>query len=239
MPHARGIFVTGTDTGIGKTVVAAALAASLKARGIDVGVMKPVSCGGVQDARFLLKAAGLSMTRLAEVSPVVYKKPLAPWVAERFEKRRFDRRRMKASFKNLARAHRLVIVEGVGGALVPITRRYCALDIAKDLNLPVLIVSKLGLGAINMSLLTVEAIRRRGLSILGIVFNQTQPRRPGLAERTNPEVIEKLSGVPAWGVFPYVAGISVERLKLDGLASAARRSLKRLLRHDKGGIIDG
>lgn len=221
----RGIFITGTDTAAGKTVVAGAVAAALRCGGIDAGVMKPFASGGWDDTLFLKKASGVGETR-EEITPFYFQHPLAPYASLRLEKRRFEPRGWVKRLRPVWARHDFWVVEGIGGALVPITRRYDCLDAAKETGFPLVIVSRLGLGAINHSLLTVQAARARGLRILGIVLNASRPGS-GLAERTNPRVIEELAGVPVLGVFPHVAQI---RTAPRTLAQTAKKHLVRLLR---------
>lgn len=224
----KGIFVTGTDTAVGKTVISGALAAALRAQGADVGVMKPFASGGWDDTAFLQKASGVAETR-EEITPFFFKHPLAPYASLRIEKRRFEPRGWvkRIGRAGLWRRHGFWVVEGIGGALVPIARRYDCLDAAKELGFPVLVVSRLGLGAINHSLLTVRAVRERGLRALGIVLNAAGTGS-GLAERTNPRVIAELAGTPVLGIFPR---LSAADLKASGvLARTAKKHLVRLTR---------
>jgi dethiobiotin synthetase len=202
----KGIFITGTDTAVGKTFVGAGLAAALRKGGIDVGVMKPAETGcglrkGIlapSDALKLIKAGGVD-DPLDLVNPYRFREPLAPAIAAAREGKRIEIRRIVSAFRILARKHACMIVEGAGGIMVPLTTSHNYLDLARVLNLPVLIVARPGLGTINHTLLTVMALRSRGLRIAGIVINHRSKTRPGLAERTGPPVIERLSGVPIIG----------------------------------------
>jgi len=208
-----GVFVTGTDTGVGKTFVAAGLAAALRRRGADVGVMKPVATGRSEDAKILLKASG-ARDPIGLVNPIHLKAPLSPHLAAKLEKTRVDLGRIDRAFEELQARHQVVIVEGAGGLLVPIRDGFTMADLAKRLGLPLLIVARDALGTINHATLTVEAARARGLKILGIVVNRSRPGRPDLAERLNPAAIAKASRVkvlasiswkPASRVFDAIA----------------------------------
>ena len=202
----QGIFITGTDTGVGKTYVGAGLAAALREQGIDVGVMKPAETGcmfrnGVlvpRDALKLIQAGGVD-DPLALVNPYRFRDALAPAVAAARTGKRIEIRRIVSAFRTLARKHAYMVVEGAGGIMVPLTTNRYYLDLARVLDLPVLVVARPGLGTINHSLLTVMALRSRGLRIAGIVINHHSKKVPGLAERTVPPVIERLSGVPVIG----------------------------------------
>ncbi len=222
----KGIFVTGTDTAVGKTVISGALAAALRSQGVETGVMKPFASGGWDDILFLKKASGVDETREA-ITPFYFKYPLAPYASLKLEKRRFNPRGWVKRLKPIWARHDFWVVEGIGGALVPITRDYDCLDAAKETGFPILIVSRLGLGAINHSLLTVRAAQARGLRILGIVLNASGSR-PGIAEKTNPTVIRDLSGVPVLGVFPRCSSAALQ--SPPRLAAAAKKHLEAVLR---------
>ncbi|HTF56182.1 MAG TPA: dethiobiotin synthase [Planctomycetota bacterium] len=198
----RSLLVTGTDTDVGKTFVAAGLAAALRRRGVDVGVMKPVATGRTDDARILMAASG-SGDPLELVNPVHLKAPLSPHLAAKLEGKRVDLRVIERAYRALIARHRVVIVEGAGGLLVPIRDGFTFADLAKRLRLPLLIVARDTLGTINHTSLTVEAARARGLKILGIVVNRISPGRRSLAERMNPAAIGKATGVPILASLPW------------------------------------
>ena len=211
MSSPRGLFITGTDTGVGKTLVTAALAAWCRGRGVDVGVMKPISCGGSvraaeSDTSLLARAARVDDPPEL-ITPVQFRDPLAPYAATLRSGRRVEWRRIARSFAELRRRHDVLLVEGIGGLLVPIDRRRTAADLAKRLRLPCLIVARLRLGTLNHTLLTVEAARRRGLAVAGVLLNAVEPpsRSAGgrLAERTNPSVLARCLSVPVLGVLPH------------------------------------
>jgi len=197
-----GIFVTGTDTDVGKTYVSCGLAAALKRRGVDVGVMKPVATGRSDDAQQLIKASG-SKDPLDLVNPVHFKAPLSPHLAAKREGARVDLGSIDRAFATLNSRHEVVIVEGAGGLLVPIRDGFTMVDLARRLGLPLLIVARDALGTINHTTLTVEAARSRGLKVLGVVVNRSHPGRPDLAERLNPEAIAKAARVEILASLPW------------------------------------
>lgn len=207
----RGLFITGTDTGVGKTMVTAMLLKGLNAAGIHTGFMKPVATGARErlngrwiaaDARRLRAASGAGDS-WALVNPYAFAPPAAPLVAAQASHQRIAFPRIVRAFQRLSLRYRCVLVEGVGGLLVPLTPRRTVADLAGALQLPLVIVARLGLGTLNHTWLTVEASRRAGLSIAGLVFHAGTRRRPtGLAERTNPAVIRRLTRVPVWGILP-------------------------------------
>ena len=199
---AQGIFITGTGTEIGKTVVAGGLAAALKQSGTNVGVMKPISSGDTADAQFLKHAAQVD-DELVSINPIYLRHPLAPSVAARIENREIDLRCVEAAFTALQQKYDFVIVEGVGGIAVPLRDDFLVVHLIHQLRLPVLIVAQAGLGTLNHTLLTVAFAQQFGLQIAGIVLNKHAPAVAGLAEATNPVEIEKLTDIPVIGVVPY------------------------------------
>lgn len=205
----NSFFITGTDTGVGKTIIAGALAAAFREKGIDVGVMKPVASGGWDDARFLIKSAGVE-DNIFLVNPYCLATPVAPAVAAEIEKLKIDIGRIKAAYEELSRRHEMVIVEGVGGLLVPIYKKYLVTDLIKDLDLPIIIVAKPGLGTINHTLLTISQARRSRIKVLGVIINNYDEATAGIAEKTAPEVIEKVGSVPILGIVRHIDGADTE-----------------------------
>lgn len=202
----KGLFITGTDTGVGKTIVAAGLAASLRHSGFDIGVMKPFETGfslRSSDAFFLKSMAGVSDS-LESVAPYRLKHPLSPFAAAQIEKVSIRFEKINRAYRTLSKRHQALFVEGAGGLLVPITREKMMADLALYLKLPILIVSRTGLGSINHTLLSVEVARQRGIGVAGVIFNHLGPRR-GLAEKTNPSVIRRFLEVPILGEIPYAS----------------------------------
>lgn len=218
-----GIFITGTDTGVGKTTVAAGLAGALKHRGYSVGVMKPVQSGaGVknnrlysQDAEILIAAAG-SNDDEALVCPYLFREPFAPCVAAEMEGKTIDIEVIKNSYKELERRHDIVIVEGAGGIAVPIKGSFLVSDLILHLNLPAIIVSRAGLGTINHTFLTAEYAKARRIPVIGVIVNDY---RGGIVEQTNPEMIAKLTGVQILGIIPHDEAINDEKGKTDNTVS--------------------
>lgn len=205
----RGIFVVGTDTEVGKTVVAAGLVAALRRRGVDVGVMKPVATGGVhrraglvsEDAEFLAHVADTS-DPLDTVSPIVLPEPLAPTVAAERAGVKVDLDRIRQAFRTIRDGHQATVVEGIGGLLVPIVHGWTVAEMAGEFALPLVVVGRVGLGTINHTLLTVEVARSRGLDVRGIILNRYNAETAGVAEDTNPAEIARESGLPVLTVVP-------------------------------------
>ncbi len=218
-----GIFITGTDTEVGKTVVAAGLALALKARGINVGVMKPIAtgCEGTDqrlissDAVFLMEAAQNEFPPLA--NPSRFRNPLAPSVAAVVEKKEVDLAQIREAYQELQKIYDFVIVEGIGGLMVPIAKDYFVTNLIRDCNLPVVIVARGGLGTINHTLLTVDAAVIRGFDVKGIIFNRLPQVNYSMAEITNPKVVHELSGVPVLGSLPEIEGVNIETCQFGRL----------------------
>ena len=218
-----GIFITATDTEVGKTVVTAGLARAIAARGINAGVMKPVASGGKkagnkivsEDALFL--AGSINSDDLDLINPVTLELPLSPFAASRLGNADVDINKIKMAFLKLSGKYDFLLVEGIGGLLVPIRKDYSAADMASEMGLPVIIVARLNIGTINHTLLTVNEALRRGLSIKGIIFNCAKNGDAGPAEKTNPDLIKELSGMPILGTLPFDSGVSVENKKYGNL----------------------
>ena len=191
------LFLTGTDTDVGKTYVATLLVRALRAQGVDAVGMKPLCCGGREDAEALHAASGGAIP-LNDVNPVWLRPPAAPYTAAMIENRTIDLALIRETFARLRGAHESLIVEGVGGWLVPITRDFFVADLAAEFALPVAIVVANRLGALNHTLLTIESIRARGLECAGLILNHTTPpdAAPDLAATTNRGILEDLAGVP-------------------------------------------
>ncbi|MBI4228006.1 MAG: adenosylmethionine--8-amino-7-oxononanoate transaminase [Candidatus Omnitrophica bacterium] len=208
-----GLFVLGTGTGVGKTAVAAGLAAALRRRGVDVGVMKPIATG-VSDAvgadtAWLRRAAGVR-DPIEQVSPYRFRVPAAPAVARGRTRIALDG--IRRAYDELAARHDVVLVEGIGGLLVPLDDQRTVADLVRALDLPVLLVACAQLGTINHALLTVEQARNAGLDLLGLVLNGRHAR-PSVAERTNPTVLRRWTNLPVLGVVPLVPRATAARVQ--------------------------
>ncbi len=206
----RGLFVTGTDTGVGKTEVSCAILRDARARGVDAVAMKPAQSGAVagepSDAERLLEACG-GVEPLAAICPYALAAPLAPAVAARLEGVEISFGRIVDGARALAARHDALLVEGAGGLLVPLTARETYADLAVALALPVLLVGRAGLGTVNHVALTVEALRRRGLAVAAIVLNRTAPEDdPSVA--TNAGEIARLTGIAPAAILPWVRDIA-------------------------------
>ena len=205
-----GIFITGTDTGVGKTIVTGLLAKFLVDQGYKVITQKWVETGSLgfsKDVSFHLKLIGKKRkelkNHLANISPYTFKFPSSPHLASSLAKRKISIERIKISFKSLEKNFDFVIVEGIGGALVPLTKRKLVIDVAGELNLPVLVVVGNKLGAINHTLLTIEALKARKIKIAGVIFNNLGNKGSSIILKDNPKIIEEISGVKSLGSLPW------------------------------------
>ena len=194
------LFITGTDTGVGKTYATARLIRHLRAQGLDTVGFKPLCCGSREDAEILRDAADGALT-LNEVNPVWLRTPAAPYTAALIENRSIDLALIRETFAALRQRHASLLVEGVGGWLVPIARDYTVADLARELGLPVAVVVKNRLGALNHAALTLAHLRGTPLECAGIIFNEgptteaDEDEPEGIAKATNQSVLEDWLGV--------------------------------------------
>ncbi len=199
----RALFVAGTDTAVGKTIVAGALASALKMKGLKVGVMKPIACGSREDAQFLMACAEADDS-IELVNPVFLSRPLSPNLAAAMEKKKINLKLITKALRIFRKKYDYLIVEGCGGLLVPVTDNFFVVDLIPMMKAETILVSRSGLGAINHSLLSIEALRGRRSEPLGIIFNRLAGGLLSIPEKTNPEVISRISKVPSLGIFPFM-----------------------------------
>lgn len=194
----KGIFITGTDTDAGKTYVSSLIIRALRRERVDVVGYKPICCGDRNDALEMADASGFddpSADLLDKINPVWMKTPAAPHVAAMFENIPIDKERLIRGYKVLASEHTCVITEGAGGWLVPINgMKFCVAELAMEIGDPVILVVGNRLGALNHTLLTVEAMRSRGIEPAGLVFNNLNDELD-TATITNKGIVEDMCGV--------------------------------------------
>lgn len=208
---AKGIFITGTDTGVGKTFFACSLAGLLREFGYTVGVMKPAETGCAEregkllaeDAKRLKEASG-SRYPLDKICPYQLREPLAPSVAAQRQGITLGIDRLMDVYEEISSGHDITLVEGAGGLMVPLLPSYTYADLARVLKLPVIVIAANRLGMINHLLLTLEHARCKGLTVLGYVLNRLEGG-PSLAAETNREALSTLTAVTCAGEMPYLA----------------------------------
>lgn len=188
------LFVTGTDTGVGKTYVSCLLLEALRRHGMTAAGFKPLVCGDRTDA-FALQASGDPSLDIDEINPVWLKTPAAPMAAALIENAAIDLDLVATRFTALRSRFEHLVVEGVGGWEVPIRRGYAVADLAEWLQLPVIVVADNKLGALNHTILTVRSVLARGLTCHGIVLNQVGDTRDS-ASITNRAILEEVLDVP-------------------------------------------
>ena len=201
-----GLFVTGTDTGVGKTIVTAGLALAFAARGHDVGVVKPVQSGAVAsdpggDAMLLKRWTG-SAEPIDEIVPYAFAAPLAPLIAAQLEGHTVDRDHLVEHVRAVGSRHDVLLVEGAGGLVVPVGEDWTIADLALSLGLPLLIVARAGLGTVNHTALTVLAARSLGLEPVGVILNGPQDE----STAQNAPLIERFAEIPVLGRIPWLEG---------------------------------
>ncbi len=215
----RGIFVTGTGTGIGKTAVAAGIAWALRKREIDIGVMKPFATANKvfsmryksYDTALLARASGVKEPD-RELNPFFYPLAASPIMASQILRiRSIKIEEAVQAVKILADKHDFLIVEGIGGIMVPLTEKEHVADFAKQIGLPVVIVSQPALGTINHTLLTIMACRQFDLDLKGIIINK-MPKKPIIIEQKTPKFLEKWSGIPILGILPFLKSVNYLRM---------------------------
>lgn len=211
----KGVFITGTDTGVGKTVVSAVLIRALISRGIYAGAMKPLETGCRRagtgelmpaDGMFLKETAAMDDS-IDLVAPVCFEQPLAPMVASEIENKPVGLDSIRRAYKALSDKYDFMVVEGAGGLLVPIMREpspFFMIDLIKDLGLPVIVVARRTLGTINHTLLTVNYALREGLEVAGVIINQSTPHDNTVSSETNPAALAALCPVPILGMVPHM-----------------------------------
>jgi dethiobiotin synthetase len=214
---AHGVFVIGTDTGVGKTAVTAALAVNLTRRGLSSGVMKPIETGWPSErpetsdaARLRSSVAGTEALDL--ITPYRFDHPLAPLAAARQAGIVISLETLLGAFRTMAGRYPYMLVEGLGGLCVPLTEREDLRDLVAHIGLPVVVVGRAAIGGVNHALLAVEAIKSRSIPVAALVLNQACPTGQGpdarLQRDSTVQLLKERSGVPVVGPLPYEAAFA-------------------------------
>ncbi|MDO8586096.1 MAG: dethiobiotin synthase [Armatimonadota bacterium] len=226
-----GVFITGTDTGVGKTVVAAGLLHSLREAGLDAVPMKPVQTGAVRqdgrlispDLRFCLETSGMTVSPDAEdiMAPYRFETPCSPHLAAQMENNPIELSTICDCFRDMTRSGSKVIAEGAGGVLAPINESASMLDLIQALSVPVILVARSGLGTINHTLLSLDALRAAKVEVWGIIFNQAEHDEPEFIARDNIATVGRLGRAQVLG---SMAPLRKDQEKGAALRQVFRRS---------------
>ncbi len=212
----NGLFVTGTDTDVGKTIITSGIAAVLKEKLVDIGVYKPLLSGVSREHpesdTSLLKEGSQTPLTYEEITPFEFKEPLAPYVAGKLGGRSIYLKDVLNHWNQIKDKHQYFLVEGAGGISVPLGPDFLVSDLITALDLPTIIVARPNLGTINHTFLTVKYAQSLGIKVAGIIINGKNSDFD-LAEQTNPDVIEKQCGVPILGITPRLEELNKEAIK--------------------------
>ncbi len=226
------LFITATDTGVGKTAVTCGIARLLAERGTRVGVCKPVATGGTKrrgrwisdDALALRRHANVPLD-LADVQPIGYELPLAPAAAVARGGRPVSMRRIDAAIRRIANRCDVLLIEGIGGMMVPISPRRTVLDLAARIDAPLVVVTRAGLGTLNHTALTCGAIAGAGLRLAGLVVNATRPDPADTSRRDNPHWLSTQNRTPILATTPYAPRLAPHRRALpEAFVDALRKT---------------
>lgn len=229
-----GLFITATDTDTGKTFITGAIAAALKARGLRVGVVKPVASGGITDsngrlvsadATFLMGAAGIGEERRQEVNPVCLAPALTPAAAAVESGVTLDVAQLIGISRAMLARSAVTLIEGAGGLAAPLWQDYLVADMMLELRLPGLLVTRPGLGTINHTVLTAEYASKRGIPLAGLIVNFWPEAAVTVLERSNLAYMERLTGLPVLARFPVVPGVIDGQAAMGRLAAMAEKYL--------------
>jgi dethiobiotin synthetase len=232
----KGFFITGTDTGVGKTIIAGAVIKALTFLGFRTGVMKPIESGCGREGGLLIPFDGMLLKQTAHidehitlVAPCCLESPLAPLSAAERDMTEIDIDGIRRAFSSLAGKYGAMVVEGIGGLMVPIKVNYYVLDLAREFGLPLLVVAKPGLGTINHTMLTLKCALHEGLDVAGVIINYSQPPEGSLAEKTNPKLLGQICPVPILGTFPYLKNLDEDEIAKAALKNLDIEALKKYL----------
>jgi dethiobiotin synthetase len=207
------IFITGTDTNIGKTVVTAGIAALMQSLGYTVGVYKPVQTGATVEGG-VLRSPDIDFVKSIDKNIKTFvgyclEEPAAPYLAASLEKIKINKNKFKNDYELMSKRCDILLMEGAGGILVPITHDFTMRDLAKFLNLPVIIVAGPYLGTINHTLLTIEAVKKVNLELIGVIISGYPENTHDISLKTAPDIISKFSHVEILGILPEIKEIKL------------------------------
>jgi dethiobiotin synthetase len=206
----RRVFITGTDTGVGKTFVSIKILQMFQENGLKPCYFKPVATGGVfhqnklvsEDVLKVKKKTGLEEPEEV-MNPLLYSIPAAPLISSELEGKPVQLNKIRMAYKSLSERYESIVVEGVGGIMVPLTESYLVIDLVKELDLPVIVVARAILGTINHTALTIRVLKDFGIKICGIVISHSGSMDQEVGEEASLAVIERITGVPIIKRFSY------------------------------------
>ncbi|GBE00215.1 ATP-dependent dethiobiotin synthetase BioD 1 [bacterium BMS3Abin07] len=215
----KGFFITATDTSVGKTIISAAMVRALNYLGYRTAAMKPIETGCnkiddmlmPQDGLFLKNVSGMD-ENISDITPCTYENPLSPLAAGEIEGRTVDLAAILDAYNELTKRYDAIVVEGIGGISVPVTKDYFVSDLALQMGLPLIIVARPTLGTINHTLLTVHYAVAKGMEIAGIILNYSSEPEGGVDEDTDRKTLESVTDIPIIGVFPHLADFEEETI---------------------------
>lgn len=218
IPHKTGLFITATDTEVGKTLIAGGICRVLANQNIKVGPMKPLASGCAtidgelvnSDAQFLAMAADSNLP-IRTINPIAYTIPAATALCEKYENREVDYDLIAQAYKDICSKSDFVVIEGIGGLRVPISQNHDVVDLAQWFNLPIVLVARPDLGTINHTLLSVECIRNAGLNLLGVIISGYDEKSDSLAHRTAPRMIQEFGNVKILAAVPRFPQADTEK----------------------------
>lgn len=227
-----GLFVAGTDTGVGKTLVTAGLAAYARSLGVDCGVYKPVESGclsGVRgsDSEVLKRLSGVA-DDLDLINVYAFEEALAPGIAAQRQGTPIRIDRLVEGYQRLQLLHDWVLAEGAGGLLVPLTQKKSLVDLIQALELPVLLVGRLGLGTLNHTLLSYRYLESQNIPIAGVVLSQGN-KKEDLSAQSNAEVLKSWGRLPVWGVLPHLKRRNSKKELIQKIDSHLGKNFKNFL----------
>ncbi|MBI5638839.1 MAG: dethiobiotin synthase [Nitrospirae bacterium] len=233
---AKGFFITGTDTGVGKTIIAGAVIKAMGFLGLKTCGMKPVESGCGHEGDVLIPYDGMFLKQISHVddpitviTPCCFENPLAPLSASEIEMTDVSVAEIKKAFKRLSDKYEAIVVEGIGGLMVPLRKNYYTFDLARELELPLIVVAKPGLGTVNHVMLTVNYALKEGLEVAGLIINYSNPPDNSLAEKTNPKLLNQISPVPIIGTFPYLKNLDEDIIEKTAIKNLDLEVIKRYL----------
>ena len=212
----KSLFITGTDTDVGKTYVAAGLAVTLRKMGIDVGIMKPFAAGTPQKKGFKSEDVEI-LSRAAQVSdpeklmnPQFFKMAASPCTASKNLKVKVRVNSVLSNFKKLSKLHSMLLVEGMGGIMTPILKNYFVTNLIKEMQLPAVIVTRTKIGTVNHTIMTCKMCEKYKIPIMGIIINNFDS--DGYTVKTLKRDLQSLTGVPILGTIPFIDNLSDDSL---------------------------